>query len=98
MVGLARCICERRLDVVRLKIRKVFEDFFVRDAFGQHPENVRHTNAHSADAGTSPTFYRLDSDAIEKLHLLIFASKGALKQAGQTFEKPCRPGVVRENA
>ena len=50
MVGLSSCIGTCRLDVIGFEVRKIAQDFFMRRAFGQHPEDVCHTNSQASDA------------------------------------------------
>jgi len=68
VVGLAGGVGERGLDVIRLKVGKVAEDFLVRHTLGQHPENIRHADAKPPDTGSPAAFARLDGDAFQKFH------------------------------
>ena len=68
MVGLARGVGERGLDVVRLKVGKVAENFLVRHALGQHSEDVRHANAQSPDARPATALAGFHRDAFEEFH------------------------------
>ena len=68
VIGLTRRIRQRCLDVIRFQIGEVLENHLVRNAVGQHPEDVGHANAQAADARTPAAFARLDCDAFEKFH------------------------------
>src|SRR5882724_4207907 len=70
MVGLASCIGKGRHDVIRLKVRKVAQNFFLRHALGQHSKNVRDADAHAANARPPPALLRLDCNAFQEFHAL----------------------------
>ena len=68
MVGLARRVGEGCVDVIRFEVRKIAQDFLVRHAFGEHAEDVRHSNSQSPDARPPAALARLHRDAFKQLH------------------------------
>ena len=68
MVGLAGGVSEGGLDIIRFKIREIPEDLLVRYAFGQHSQDVCHTNPQSPNTRPPAALVRLDRYALEKLH------------------------------
>lgn len=68
MIRLTGGVSQRRLDVVRLKVGKVLENFGIGRAASQHSQNVRHANPQPANARSSAAFVRLNGDALKKFH------------------------------
>ena len=68
VIGLPGRVGKRRLDVIWFYVRKILQNFLVRHALGQHPENVRDADAHPPNARPPAALARLDCDAFEKLH------------------------------
>lgn len=99
MVGLAGRVCECCLDIVRLKVGEVFQDFFVRHAFGQHAENIRDANAHPANARPPTALARFDCDAFEKLHSHRIRQRVIRdKPAEQRVDQPRSTAVASDSA
>jgi hypothetical protein len=75
VIGLARRVGERGLDVIGLEIGEVTQNLVLGDALGQHPENIRHTNAQPPDARSPTALVRfrlqgvnINDKHIERLH------------------------------
>ena len=68
MVCLDCCIFQGGLDVLRLEVRIVPEDGFLRNSGCQKVENVLHTYAHTSDAGAAATSLRIYRDTVKVLH------------------------------
>lgn len=78
MIRLARRVGQRRPDVIRLEIRKIAQDFFVRDTFCEHSEHVGHADPQPPDAWSAAALIGVYRDAFEKVHI----SHSALPLAG----------------
>lgn len=63
MVDLASGILQARLQVLRLQIRQLLENFLTRQRCGKKIENIGDANAHSANTGAPAALIRVDSDS-----------------------------------
>lgn len=61
-------ILQARPDIGLLQVGIILEDLPFRGAAGQHFENVLDPNSHAADAGTPAALFRINGDAVEKVH------------------------------
>src|SRR5207253_8962816 len=68
VIGLSSRVSERRLDVIRLKVRKILQDFIVRYPFGENTENIGDTDEHPTNTWPPAALARLDCDSLQKLH------------------------------
>ncbi len=74
MVGLASGIVDRRENILALKIRIVFENFFEICSGAQKFQNVGYSDTHTTDARTTTTLAVIDRDAIEEFPLSVHTS------------------------
>ena len=67
MLQLARCILKRGLEVVRFKIRHLFENLTSRETRGKEIQHVDNPNAHATYAGPAATLLRICGNALHQI-------------------------------
>lgn len=80
VVKVAGRVGDGGLDVFRLQIVKVGQDFLLSGPVGQHIEHILHADAHPADARPPAALARLDCDAFQKLHACRILSRAQRNQ------------------
>ncbi len=65
MIQTPRRVQEARRDVIRLQVREVGQDLFMRFACCEQLQHVDHAHAHPADARTASALLRTDGDTLE---------------------------------
>src|SRR5205085_990266 len=94
MIGLARRVSQRCLNVIPFKIWKVFHDLLWGHVFSQYSENVRHPYAHSANGRSPAAFAPLKGDAFRKFHLTKMPKNSAKARRPLHPSEPSMPSPV----
>lgn len=63
-------------DIRDLKVGKLFDDLFRREARGEQVEDIDDANAHAADARPSPTLVGIHRDAIHEFDCIAHRGLG----------------------
>jgi len=80
MIGLARRVGERCLDVIGFQIREVTQNLVLGHTLSEHRENIRHANAQPPDARSPTALVRFHRDAFQEARVAIIAMAVWLSQ------------------
>jgi len=82
-------------DIVTFQVRKIFENLRFTRSVSQHFENILDANSHASKARATAALFRVERNAIDKVHGVMLLLPDKLRKATSNAENKTPQPVLR---